>query len=97
MVGIPGHGIHGHVVGIVGVEELAGVGFGALVDFSLLCAHQKQVVDLSVEVKGSAAAHCVYLQALETFCGAALHLQLDDVSVNQLALHERPRHDPAVG
>lgn len=28
----------------------------------------------------------MYLQALETFCGAALHLQLDDVSVNQLAL-----------
>ena len=30
VVGVPGHGIHGHVVGIVGVEELAGVGFGAL-------------------------------------------------------------------
>ena len=30
MVGVPGHSIHGHVVGIVGVEELAGVGFGAL-------------------------------------------------------------------
>ena len=27
-----------------------------LIDFPLLCAHQKQVVDLSVEVKGSAAA-----------------------------------------
>lgn len=30
VVGVPGHSIHRHVVGIIGVEELAGVRFRAL-------------------------------------------------------------------
>lgn len=30
MVWVPGHSVHCHVVGIIGVEELAGVGLRAL-------------------------------------------------------------------
>lgn len=30
VVGVPGHSIHCHAVGVIGAEVLAGVGFGAL-------------------------------------------------------------------
>ena len=56
VVVVPVDLVDGHVVGVEGVQELAGVGLGALVDLALLRAHQEQVVRLLVEVKASATA-----------------------------------------
>lgn len=52
---VPLYPVDGHVMGIEGVQELAGIGLGTFVDLAFLCAHQEQVVSLLVEVKTCAA------------------------------------------
>jgi hypothetical protein len=54
--GIPLDGVNGHVVPLIGFQVLPAVSFGALVDFTLLCAHNEKV--LVVNVKVEAAATC---------------------------------------
>ena len=57
VVVVPVDLVDGHVMGIKGVQELAGVGLGALVDLTLLGAHQEQVVCLLVEVEAGTTAY----------------------------------------
>ena len=55
VVVVPGYLVDRHVVGIKGLQELAGVGLRTLVHLALLRTHQKQVVCLWVEVEGRSA------------------------------------------
>ena len=52
---VPSHPVHGHMVGIVGLQELCTVRLAALVHVTLLSANEEHVILLWIESKASAA------------------------------------------
>jgi hypothetical protein len=74
---VPLDAVHGHVVPLVVLEVLPGVGLAALVDVSLLGAHDEEVLLGLVEVEAAAAG--------EAGEGGLLRVVLD--VVDELELH----------
>ena len=56
MESVPDDRVDGHVMSVIGLQELVRVGFRALVDFAFFGADQEDVVLLLVEVEARATA-----------------------------------------
>ena len=56
MEAVPTDGVDGHVVRVVRVQELIVVRFGALVNFTLFCADDEEIILMLVEIEARSAS-----------------------------------------
>lgn len=87
---VPLEGVHGHVVALVGLQILATVGLGALVDLAFLRAHDEQVLVVPVEVEAAASRQSGQVHLLRVVSRVGHKLELHDRLHFQLVL----AHDP---
>mmetsp|Transcript_37955 Transcript_37955/g.82533 ORF Transcript_37955/g.82533 Transcript_37955/m.82533 type:complete len:332 (-) Transcript_37955:623-1618(-) len=82
---------------LVSLQILRVVRSGALVNVTLLCAHDKQVVALLVEVEAAATSEAAQGSiVIGAILGATHKLQLHDVLVGQFALAHGPQRNTAI-